>query len=214
MKVLNHYWASQVVLVVKNLPATAGALRGTCSIPSWGRSPGAGLGNSLQYSCLENPMHRGGWWATVHSVTKSRAWVKQLSMNIWTIITSNHFSVLFSVLCLISQFKHVSLVFELIPSTWTLVFELQFLNFLFLSFFLSFFLLLLHRVFVPTHGLSLVVASMCYRLLPRAGFSLPWLSLLKAQALGVQTSVVTAHRLSSCDSQALECRLRNCSRQV
>ena len=126
-----------MVLVVKNLSVTAGALRGTCSIPSWGRSPGAGLGNSLQYSCLENPMHRGGWWATVHRVTKSRAWVKQLSMNIRTIITSNHFSVLFSVLCLIFQFKHVSLVFELIPSTWTLEFELQFLNFLFFPFFLS-----------------------------------------------------------------------------
>ena len=42
--------------------------------PCLGRSPGEGNGNSLQYSCLENPMDRGGWWATVHGVTKSWTW--------------------------------------------------------------------------------------------------------------------------------------------
>ena len=41
-------------------------------IPELGRCPGEGNGNLLQYSCLENPMDRGAWWATVHSVTKSR----------------------------------------------------------------------------------------------------------------------------------------------
>ena len=41
------------------------------SIPGSGRSPGEGNGNSLQYSCLENPMHRGAWWATVHVIAKS-----------------------------------------------------------------------------------------------------------------------------------------------
>ena len=41
------------------------------SIPGLGRSPGEGNGNPLQYSCLENPMHRGAWWATVHGVAKS-----------------------------------------------------------------------------------------------------------------------------------------------
>ena len=40
-------------------------------IPGWGRSPGEGNGNPLQYSCLENPMDGGAWWATVHEVTKS-----------------------------------------------------------------------------------------------------------------------------------------------
>ena len=40
-------------------------------IPESGRSPGGGHGNPLQYSCLENPMDRGVWWATVHGVTKS-----------------------------------------------------------------------------------------------------------------------------------------------
>ena len=47
-------WASQVVLVVKNLPANAGDIRDTCSIPGSGRFPGGGNGNPLQYSCLEN----------------------------------------------------------------------------------------------------------------------------------------------------------------
>ena len=42
------------------------------SIPGSGRSPGEGNGNPLQYSCLENPMNGGAWWATVHGVTKSR----------------------------------------------------------------------------------------------------------------------------------------------
>ena len=42
------------------------------SIPGWGRSLGARNGNPLQYSCLENPMDGGAWWATVHGVAKSR----------------------------------------------------------------------------------------------------------------------------------------------
>ena len=42
------------------------------SVPGSGRSPGEGNGNPLQYSCLENPMDRGAWWATVHGVPKCR----------------------------------------------------------------------------------------------------------------------------------------------
>ena len=56
--------------VVKNLPASIGDTGDTGSIPETGRSPGAGNGNPLQYSCLENPVDRGGWWATVHGVAK------------------------------------------------------------------------------------------------------------------------------------------------
>ena len=48
-------------------------------IPGLGRSPGGGQGNPLQYSCLENPMDRGTWWATVHSVKKSWTRLKGLS---------------------------------------------------------------------------------------------------------------------------------------
>ena len=51
--------------VVKNLPADAGL------IPGLGRSPGGGIGNPLQYSCLENCMDRGAWLAIVHGVAKS-----------------------------------------------------------------------------------------------------------------------------------------------
>ena len=64
--------ASQVALVVKNLPANVGDIRDTSSIPGSERSPGGGHGNPLQYSCLENPMDRGAWWATVCGVSKSR----------------------------------------------------------------------------------------------------------------------------------------------
>ena len=55
------------MLVVKNLPDNAGNIRDVDSIPGSGRSPGGGHGNPLQYSCLENPMDRGAWWATVQS---------------------------------------------------------------------------------------------------------------------------------------------------
>ena len=56
--------------VVKNPPDNAGDVRDMGSIPGLGRSPRGENGNPLQYSCLENPMDRGVWWATVHGVTK------------------------------------------------------------------------------------------------------------------------------------------------
>ena len=66
---MNFCWAFQVVLVVKNTPANAGNIRGVDSIPGSGRSPGGRHINPLQYSCLENLMHRGAWQAIVHRVT-------------------------------------------------------------------------------------------------------------------------------------------------
>ena len=57
--------------MVKNLPANAGDGRDAGSTPGSGRSPEGGHGNSLQYSCMENPMDRGAWRATVHEVAKS-----------------------------------------------------------------------------------------------------------------------------------------------
>ena len=54
---------------VKKPPASA---RDVGSIPGLGRSPGGGHGNPLQYSCLENPMDREAWWATVHGVANSQ----------------------------------------------------------------------------------------------------------------------------------------------
>ena len=68
-----------MVLGVKNLPANAGDVRDVGSIPRLGKSPGGENGNPLQYPCLENPMDRGAWQATVHGVTKSWTRLKGLS---------------------------------------------------------------------------------------------------------------------------------------
>ena len=57
--------------VLKNPPANAGDARDVGLISGSGRSHGAGKGNPLQYSCLENPMDRGAWWVTVHGAAKS-----------------------------------------------------------------------------------------------------------------------------------------------
>ena len=67
-------WASQVALVVKNLPANAGDIRDLGSFHVLGRSSGGRHDDPLQSSCLENTMDRGIWWATVHAVVKS--WAK------------------------------------------------------------------------------------------------------------------------------------------
>ena len=71
---------SQVVVVVKNPPANVGDKRDMGSIPGSGGYTGEGHGNPLQYSCLENPMDRGPWWATVHRIIKSQTWLRQLSI--------------------------------------------------------------------------------------------------------------------------------------
>ena len=65
------------VLQIKGFPGSSDSKESACSagnlgsIPGLGRCPGEGNGNPLQYSCLENPMDRGPWWATVHRVTES-----------------------------------------------------------------------------------------------------------------------------------------------
>ena len=70
---ISRYYSVQafrLVLVIKNPSANAGDARDASSIPGLGRSPGEGTGNPFRYSCLENPMDRDAWWATVHRVTK------------------------------------------------------------------------------------------------------------------------------------------------
>ena len=64
--------------MAKNLPANAGNVGSKSGL---GSSPGGGDGNPLQYSCLENPMDRAVWQATVHGVAKRRTQLKQLSMH-------------------------------------------------------------------------------------------------------------------------------------
>ena len=65
--------------MVKNPPVSAGDIRDMGSIPELGRSPGGEHGNPFQYSCLENLMDRGIWWAAVHRVTKSRTKLSDLA---------------------------------------------------------------------------------------------------------------------------------------
>ena len=64
-------WTSLVAQMVKNLPANAGDAGDMSSVPGLDRSPREGNGNSLQYSCLGNPMDRGAWWANIHKVAKT-----------------------------------------------------------------------------------------------------------------------------------------------
>ena len=67
--------------VVKYKPASAGVAEDKSLIPGFGRSPGGRNGNSLQYSCLGNPMDRGGWWSTVHGGSKSRPCLSNWACN-------------------------------------------------------------------------------------------------------------------------------------
>ena len=80
-------WASQVALVVKNLPATAGDVRDEGSVPRSGRSPGGG--KPLQYCCLEKPMDRGAWRGTVRRITKSQTRLKRLSIRARILVYSH-----------------------------------------------------------------------------------------------------------------------------
>ena len=68
-----------MVLVVKNPTANAGDMKDAGSIPRSGRSPEIGHGNPFQCSCLENPLDRGAWRATINTVAKSRTQLKSLS---------------------------------------------------------------------------------------------------------------------------------------
>ena len=74
--------ACQVAIVVRNLSDNAGDVRDTGSVSGLGRSPGGEHGNPFQYSCLKNPMGRGAWQATAHSVAKSWTQLKWLSTHL------------------------------------------------------------------------------------------------------------------------------------
>ena len=89
---------SWVVLVVKNPLANTGDVRDTGLIPGLRRSPG-GHGNPFQYVCLENPMDRGAWQATIHRVARSQTQLKQQGMHIY-LVNSYFTYLLMSVLLL------------------------------------------------------------------------------------------------------------------
>ena len=71
MGAIPKYWASQVAVLAKNTPSNVEDIRDRGSVLGLDRSPGGGHSNPVQYSCRENPMDRGAWWATVHRVAKS-----------------------------------------------------------------------------------------------------------------------------------------------
>ena len=77
--------------MVKNLPANAVDARDVGFTPGSGRSLGGRNSNPLQYSCLENPMDRGVWWATVHGVTKESDMTEQLNNNYYDISSDSAF---------------------------------------------------------------------------------------------------------------------------
>ena len=68
--------------MVKNLPVNAEDTADMGSIPGSERSPGAGNGNPLQYSCLEDSMDRGAWWASVHGVVRKSDTTERLTLSI------------------------------------------------------------------------------------------------------------------------------------
>ena len=78
-----------MALVIKNPLANAGVVKDMGSIPGLGRSPGGEHGNPPQYSCLENPMDRGAWRATVHNVAKSQTRLSNLAhMQPWGVLVA------------------------------------------------------------------------------------------------------------------------------
>ena len=74
--------SSQVVLLVKNMPANPGDPRDVGSIPGLGRFPEIGVGNPLQYPCLEKSMDSGAWWGTAHGLSKSQTGLNTHTCNI------------------------------------------------------------------------------------------------------------------------------------
>ena len=105
LELINYY--------VKNLPSNPGDIRDMGSIPGSGISLGEENGNPLQYSCLENPMDRGVWWALVHRVTKSQKQLKQLSIHTkstslktFVIYVVSYIDVLVFLACCISKYAH------------------------------------------------------------------------------------------------------------
>ena len=88
---LNGYKSKTSIYAVWGFPGGSDGKASVCnagdlgSIPGSGRSPGEGNGNPLQFCCLENPMDRGAWYATVHGVTKSRTRLRNLNLLIYAV---------------------------------------------------------------------------------------------------------------------------------
>ena len=81
------WWASQVVLVVKNLPAHVKDAQDMGLIPGLGRSPGVGNGSPLHYFCLENSMGRGDWQFTVHGAPESQTCLSEWAPSLFVVVS-------------------------------------------------------------------------------------------------------------------------------
>ena len=93
--------------MVKNLLANVGDKRDAGSITGLRKAPGAGHGNPLQYPCLENPMNRGAWQATVHRVGNSWTQLKQLAHVHTHVLTHTHtHTLILSSLELVTHFSY------------------------------------------------------------------------------------------------------------
>ena len=167
--------------VVKNLPANAGDIRNTDSILGSGRSPGGEHGNPLQYSCLENPMDRGAWRATVHRVSQSQTRLKGLSTQGYTHSVTHDsqwgaHGLEQSTSALLTPFLGLRNGACFLPNVVSFFFNRkEAMHFyLFTCFWSSW-------VFVAVQGLSLVAVSRGYCWLWCGGFSC-----CRAQALGFQ----------------------------
>ena len=91
MKSFQAFGTFLAAQMVKNPPANAGDTGDTDLVPGLGRSPGEGTGNPVQYSCLENPMDRGAWWATVHGVAKESVTSELLTVpGLYMLVLINH----------------------------------------------------------------------------------------------------------------------------
>ena len=111
--------ASHVALEVKNALSNERDIRDLDSIPGLGKSPGGGHGNPLQYSCLENAMVRGAWWAKVHGVAKSWTQLKRLSMHACKhLVYSLIYYIVYSLIYLYSKYGSVSKIVSLVLLMW------------------------------------------------------------------------------------------------
>ena len=97
--------------MVKN-PANAEVVRDAGLILGSGSSPGEGNGNPLQYSCLENSMDRGAWWATVHGVAKSRTRPSDLTKHVGARSTSSNVSWISDMVKFCPQLQSAQIIFE------------------------------------------------------------------------------------------------------
>ena len=108
LKIVGHNWATELnwTVVIWNFLGDSDSKDSVCNwedlglIPGLGRSPGEGNGYPIQYSCLENPMDKGAWWATIHGVTKSQTRLSDFHFHFSKCIKIRGNNICFTTCCL------------------------------------------------------------------------------------------------------------------